>query len=128
MKISQEHIGKKVRKLSEVSEHWIKDTYVGNKHFLGVDSFGFDVCDERYGNWELVEEPKKPSERISELFRGLVSTEYDHLNDIRVLPAMQYLYKYPLKGLRLRQALRLIAYTHLNRGCFLSLPVSYGDR
>ena len=61
MKITSEHIGKKVRAINTYGQLIVE--FVGADLWIGES--GTKWMTEGY--WELVEEPKKPSERIKEL-------------------------------------------------------------
>lgn len=72
MKLTKEHIGKKVRSSMWLPGEWLLIQWLEGKYCAGVDEKG-DAFAERIEacfsqGWEIVEPKKKPSERIKEIY------------------------------------------------------------
>jgi len=86
MKIGPEHIGKRVRP-KETGNYCATVLCVdGNRCWLRAENGhrGTYVADD---NWELVEEPKRPSERIAEILRDYASPSL-HVADREAIEAV----------------------------------------
>lgn len=72
MKLTQEHIGKKVRQTDWDKGFWVKLDFLSTQNYAvaGDDRHGrsyYGANGAFYMNWELYEEEKKPSDRIREI-------------------------------------------------------------
>lgn len=78
MKLTKEHIGKKVRDVSWPKDVWIILEWIRGDAIAGLAENGDVFYDEFIGGSEhwiiIVEEPGKPSARINEIYSGILSS------------------------------------------------------
>lgn len=69
MKLDQSHVGKRLRRPAWQPEDWLKIVAIEGGYVFGIDENDTGFVDEdKFTDWELVSEPKKPSEIISEIY------------------------------------------------------------
>lgn len=87
MKIGPEHIGKKVTSDPNDSDYYCILLAIHDDHVWVKDSTGVIFTAPRDNDWELVEEPKRPSERIAEILRDYASPSL-HVADREAIEAV----------------------------------------